>query len=69
MDKYQNLTACCDGLITVEKLERFELAMLEFEEFMKVAKKMFAPASKEELERRAAEDATGRFADQTYSNQ
>ncbi|WP_375762510.1 hypothetical protein ACE10W_04795 [Bradyrhizobium sp. B025] len=57
MAKYENLMACCDGMITVEKLERFELAIVEFEEFMKIAKEMFAPASKEELERRAAEDA------------
>jgi hypothetical protein len=57
MEKYENLIACCDGLITPEKLERFELAMVEFEEFVKIARKMFAPASKEELQRRAAEDA------------
>ena len=57
MGTYENLTACCDGTITVEKLERFELAMVEFEEFMKVAKQMFAPVSKKEQERRAAEDA------------
>ncbi|MBR1067470.1 hypothetical protein ABIF65_007689 [Bradyrhizobium japonicum] len=55
--KYENLTACCDGQITVEKLERFELAMREFKEFMGLAKQMFAPPSKEMLERRAAEDA------------
>jgi|tagenome__1003787_1003787.scaffolds.fasta_scaffold20393584_1 hypothetical protein len=69
MEKYENLVACCDGLITVEKLERFELAMVEFEEFMKTAKAMFATASKEELARRAAEDAARGFAiDQSYSN-
>ncbi|CUT11568.1 hypothetical protein BF49_2648 [Bradyrhizobium sp.] len=55
--KYENLIACCDGEITVDKLERFELAMLEFKEFMGLAKQMFAPPSKETLERQAAEDA------------
>jgi hypothetical protein len=56
-DKYENLKACCDGTITVEKLERFEQAMVEFKEFVTLAAAMFRPVSdRERADRRSLRD-------------
>jgi hypothetical protein len=44
-DGYENLTACCDGKITIEKLKRFQRAIVEFNEFVRLGAEMCRPVS------------------------
>jgi hypothetical protein len=42
-DRFANLTACCDGAISIEKLQRFQRAMGEYRIFIDGMKQMLAP--------------------------
>jgi hypothetical protein len=44
-DGYEDLTACCDGRITIEKLKRFQRAIVEFNEFVRLGAEMCRPVS------------------------
>ena len=42
-NRFKNLEACCGGLISIEALTQFQLAMREYEVFMAGMREMLAP--------------------------
>jgi hypothetical protein len=53
-NKYANLEAACGGVLNVETLTRFQIAMREYEEFMGGMRELLRPLTPEEAEARAA---------------
>lgn len=47
-DRYKNLEAACGGRITIEALENFPRVIREYEEFMEMGRRMFAPLDEKE---------------------
>jgi hypothetical protein len=56
-DGYEDLTACCDGKITMEKLRRFQRAIVEFNEFVRLGAEMCRPVSdRDQADKRPTRD-------------
>jgi hypothetical protein len=55
IDRFANLTACCDGNLSIENLERFQRAMREYEVFMAGMRELLAPLDEPRKLRDAAE--------------
>jgi hypothetical protein len=56
-NRFANLEAACGGVLNIETLTRFQLAMREYEDFMSGMRELLRPLTPEEAEQRKLEQA------------
>ena len=61
-DRFKNLEAACGGVLNIETLTKFQLAMREYEEFMAGMRELLRPLTPEEAAERAAKETEQRTA-------